>query len=313
MTITDNTESKSLLVTKKRYDVQIDGIDVCVIIDPKNNNVIQSISQMTLHIHSHAELFVCVAGEITIKMQDGTVSVSEGKGLIVPPLFPHSKIIKENENAVWCAIGFSFSKKGSAKTSELSKSLISLCNSEKPFIIDATPDFAHEIYSVCKNDDGSSSYLPALRVTTELCKILPRVRPHSEKTDGISQISNDNMDRLARLDDLISVRFMEDIRSDKVAQELFICERQLARIVKAAYGTTLHTLINDRRLETACKLLLETDICAESIGYCVGYKSKTGFYSEFKKRYGITPIAYRTQNAALRPKQLTEMPLKVFK
>ena len=58
----------------------------------------------------------------------------------------------------------------------------------------------------------------------------------------------------------------------------------------------LHQTVIDMRLKTAVKMLITSTQSAEEIGRTVGFPSKSGFYREFTKKFGIPPMQYRKQN-----------------
>ena len=55
----------------------------------------------------------------------------------------------------------------------------------------------------------------------------------------------------------------------------------------------LHQTVIDMRLKTAVKMLITSTQSAEEIGRTVGFPSKSGFYREFTKKFGIPPMQYR--------------------
>lgn len=52
-------------------------------------------------------------------------------------------------------------------------------------------------------------------------------------------------------------------------------------------------VITDRRPSVAAALLIETNQSAETISAAVVFGTKTSFYREFRRSYGITPMEYR--------------------
>ena len=51
--------------------------------------------------------------------------------------------------------------------------------------------------------------------------------------------------------------------------------------------------LNQRRLETACQLLRDTDYSISDISSQTGFSSQSYFTQIFRKFYGITPVKYR--------------------
>ena len=59
------------------------------------------------------------------------------------------------------------------------------------------------------------------------------------------------------------------------------------------YGESVHAYLLDRRMERACQLLSTTSIPVFRIAESIGYGSASQFGVEFKRRYSLSPMAYR--------------------
>lgn len=60
-----------------------------------------------------------------------------------------------------------------------------------------------------------------------------------------------------------------------------------------AVGDPPHAYIESRRLETACRLLEETDLKVSEIGEILGYSSIQVFSRAFRRFFGEPPTRYR--------------------
>ena len=69
-------------------------------------------------------------------------------------------------------------------------------------------------------------------------------------------------------------------------------------------GRTPYAYIEDRRLETACRLLLETELKIWQIAELLGYSSLQVFSRAFTRWSELRPTAYRRRYAASRPGRL---------
>lgn len=78
-----------------------------------------------------------------------------------------------------------------------------------------------------------------------------------------------------------------------------------SKLFKKNVGINLSEYINLKKLETASKMLIETDISIENIGYEVGFNHKSYFHRVFKRYYGVTPEEYR--RASSRTKKYTDI------
>ena len=99
-------------------------------------------------------------------------------------------------------------------------------------------------------------------------------------------------------------RFLGIIHSDiqtklnlpAIAQELGMSYVQLLRRFEAVVGVTPSEYIINFRLKTARELLLNTSQPIKSIALACGYQDAYYFSNAFKKRYGISPTAFRKQD-----------------
>ena len=60
--------------------------------------------------------------------------------------------------------------------------------------------------------------------------------------------------------------------------------------------TSLYAYLREYRLQTAQKLLTETDASIAEIAHRVGYENPNKFSSAFRQVFGMTPTEYRNEN-----------------
>ncbi len=90
-----------------------------------------------------------------------------------------------------------------------------------------------------------------------------------------------------------------DLSRDIVANKLNMSVGYLSQLISASVNSNFTSLINDYRVEDVKKMLLNSDFDKYSIvaiGLEAGFKSKSTFYSEFKKKTGHTPNQYKLIN-----------------
>lgn len=101
------------------------------------------------------------------------------------------------------------------------------------------------------------------------------------------------------------VKYIDDhlntkITIDQIAKELGLNACYLSTLFKKETGTTIHSYLQQKRLETAAKILAKTDHTYSSIANTLGYSSQSHFIQVFHKYYGITPAEYRRQQKSSR-------------
>lgn len=81
-----------------------------------------------------------------------------------------------------------------------------------------------------------------------------------------------------------------------LSQEINISSHQLSQFLNNNLGKNFTSYVNEFRISEACKIIASTDkLTLESIGYDVGFNSKSTFFAAFKKHTGTTPLNYQIQ------------------
>ncbi|PJZ68798.1 AraC family transcriptional regulator [Leptospira perolatii] len=86
----------------------------------------------------------------------------------------------------------------------------------------------------------------------------------------------------------------ETLKIQDLAQKLLISPHQLSRVLNETYGRNFNEFVNGYRIEEAKKLLLADEArTVLSIGYEVGFNSKSTFNAQFLRITGKTPVEWR--------------------
>lgn len=79
-----------------------------------------------------------------------------------------------------------------------------------------------------------------------------------------------------------------------LAQEINISSHQLSQFLNNSLGKNFTSFVNEYRINEACQIIASSDkLTLESIGYDVGFNSKSTFFAAFKKHTGTTPLSYQ--------------------
>ena len=84
-----------------------------------------------------------------------------------------------------------------------------------------------------------------------------------------------------------------------LAQSLDTHAQSVSKLINTHTGMNFNEYINQKRIELAKSRLLDRSnahLTVEAIGQSVGFRSKSAFYSAFKKHVGQSPNAYIKQN-----------------
>ena len=91
----------------------------------------------------------------------------------------------------------------------------------------------------------------------------------------------------------IHKHFSEDVTLEKISDNCGYSTAYTCRIFKKETGMSPMQYLNKIRLESACRLLVSTELSAIEICCECGFGSVRNFNREFKKKYGLTPLEYR--------------------
>lgn len=279
-------------ITTKECNICINNTHLKFLINCSGSGENQEgIISLTNHMHLHAELFTCDKGEVKIEVPNQTINLFPGDAVIIPASVPHSRF-NLTDDTFLSVIGIVWTKISCKEAPDTYSEISSFLSSKKPIIIRNKPELCKALDKLVTSINDDNELRLTLMFANEFIKLIDKKSTQNEhKSKG--DVSIKNIDRLVKLDYILNTKFMTSISNKQIASELFISERQLSRLVCEHYGSTLHALIINKRIETAANLLEKTNYSADSIAHLVGFKSKTVFYSDFYKVYGITPNEYR--------------------
>ena len=83
---------------------------------------------------------------------------------------------------------------------------------------------------------------------------------------------------------------------EELARKVSISTSKLTKGFSSMFGTSVHAYIIDQRLEKAASLLLESNLNVSQVAALVGYSKPSNFAAAFKKKYGVIPKNYKTEN-----------------
>ncbi len=87
--------------------------------------------------------------------------------------------------------------------------------------------------------------------------------------------------------------FREDIVIKDIAAAMYTSPGYLGAIFTKEKGMSIKDYIHTMRMNEAERLMKSTDKTISDIAYEVGYNNYNHFYTQFERRFGMTPAAYR--------------------
>ncbi|HEY5583518.1 MAG TPA: AraC family transcriptional regulator [Ruminiclostridium sp.] len=83
------------------------------------------------------------------------------------------------------------------------------------------------------------------------------------------------------------------IRLQELADIAGLSPNFLCNIFKRIVGVNIIEYINDCKINSAKKILMDTNKCVKEISFDLGFENDTYFYTLFKKKEGLSPLEYR--------------------
>ncbi|MBQ8508881.1 MAG: helix-turn-helix transcriptional regulator [Clostridia bacterium] len=285
-------EEKIQLPPRSEYSVTAENVTLRLMLDRETVIVTDDelMRLITMHTHAYAELFICTEGSITLITQNGEVRLSAGELAIIPAELPHYKAAVNNDGT-WYSVGILPIRRHSRGCRNLYRSIAGLCYADEVSIIRRRQDICRAVADIAVSEYPTDSCIPALDMMRLLLKL--GESDTIRRTASEPPPSGGEINRIAQLEHILDAHFTHDLTIEATAAQLFISPRQLTRIVKQRYGMTLHRTLLKKRVTAAARLLRESNIFAEKVGFDVGFKSKSCFYRAFREEYGMTPLEYR--------------------
>tara|TARA_R110002020_G_scaffold189446_1_gene388402 strand:- start:394 stop:1506 length:1113 start_codon:yes stop_codon:yes gene_type:complete len=91
----------------------------------------------------------------------------------------------------------------------------------------------------------------------------------------------------------------DSLTLSRVSKRLSVPARSVSVAVNRVTGRSFSDLLNDRRISLAIRLMGDDpERSLLDIMYATGFGAKSNFYTQFKRRMGMTPAAYRVRDNA---------------
>ncbi|PTS95115.1 DNA-binding protein [Pedobacter sp. HMWF019] len=153
-----------------------------------------------------------------------------------------------------------------------------------------------------------SSYIIGAVVFSFILYLIIFILLYRNKTDDLFSLSpnkysgkkvndQDASILLVRLDKMMMEKQVykdPDLKLNDLSKGIQISGHQLSQLLNDNLGKNFTTFVNEFRIQEACKIISSNDqLTLESVGYDVGFNSKSTFFAAFKKIKGTTPAVYQ--------------------
>ncbi|MBQ4120367.1 MAG: helix-turn-helix domain-containing protein [Clostridia bacterium] len=281
---------------KSILKIEIGNIIVKVILQGYRYN--ENLSYSPKHNHASFEFHIVGKGFVKLETDKGTLKLLENDSVLIHPEVFHA--FKSLETGAVVLTFLFFIEKSKKKTAVDYYSLVEqrLKSDKGVFLFlqnfqikECSTKILTNLYSESVfADERVKSWLNIL--LTEIFGVL-----NDNKTgtyENNPQLAETDM-RFFIIEDYFNEHYMEDISLKKLAERLFLSEKQTDRMIKKAFGEGFRQHLCKIRLLISKDLLTDTDKEISEIAEQVGYKSYNGFYLAFKENVKMTPNEYRVK------------------
>ena len=247
------------------------------------DGIIPRITQ--LHQHTTYEIFFVLDGTLTVNDGLGNRQFSDS-AVIIPPRYDHYSMLEINNG--YC---FYFSLRRLDKKKEKFFSRVSDALSSEISSLALSEDIMFYVTRVARSIDENAS---DERISHLLYLLFSEL---FERVASTSENAKSSQNRYIHIiETYIYNSEGRKITLGELAEKLYLCPKQVSRIIKQEYGCSFTQFVNRRKLTVACAMLKHTDLSISHIASAAGYEYENYFSTVFKKNYGVTPLQYRKIN-----------------
>lgn len=139
-------------------------------------------------------------------------------------------------------------------------------------------------------------------VSTSLLRIFPKESSKERGTRDIEELSNEEKQLAKKIEKLLDLDkvYQEPTYSRKdLANECNASEITISKVINTYFEKSFPQIMNERRVEDAKRLLVDTDAAIKTVGEEVGFNSLPSFNRVFKDMVGISPGEYRKNHLSI--------------
>ncbi len=250
------------------------------------------------HFHSCYEIHFVTEGSLELYVGDRPIILSENDICIIPPNLSHytrNTPISAKKASLLFSLGH---RKTHDNLNGGEYEVYSGIYEKMPYVKVINDSDIYEKYlKSILNVFGELSGIYKIRAlfTLMFIEITKRLSGadlvlHDNKGETPSGLENT---RIVKIENYINKNYMNDITLKDMANYLHLSKRQTDRTLEKLTGLNFGGLLLKKRMARASELILNSQVPINEIALQIGYSSYNGFYSAFKKMFGVTPSSLR--------------------
>lgn len=256
-----------------------------------------------LHLHPELQITLIQQSHGSLFVGDSISTFRPGDLFIIGPNIPHAlkndALFYENENFKAKSISIFFSKEAFGDTffqlPELAKinSLLNKAERGLRVLGDEKNSLSEKIVGIVKQK-GFDRLLSLFFILQELANY--------EKMESLSKTSfsakNNELqsEKISSVFQFIMDNYHRPIKLEEAAEIANLSVSAFCRYFKIRTRSTFARFLNEIRVSTACKQLIETEYSVSEICYQVGFNNISNFNRQFKTITGFTPSQYLSKH-----------------
>ncbi len=246
------------------------------------------------HNHAGIELIANQSGVSAILMADRSYKLKESDLLLIPSGIYHANDMDTQTGDRFCLRIYPPDSRWDS-----SNPLAALLSNMTEPICFSLPELLPLLASIrremCENLPASEDMIHLLlkQCFVHLFRWASRDILYKKDTRFYPRKSEPEKERLKKIDFFFSLRYMQPVTLRELAEYLRISPTHTNRVLRSYYGCSFLEKLRDTRLHQARILLEQSTMSVNRVANEVGYSSIAGFYSAFRKAFGLTPSEYR--------------------
>ncbi len=258
--------------------------------------------QVPEHSHTCFELHIIPAGKGWITIEGRDFDVCGGEAYITGPYIKHAQAADPDDPMEECCMRFDLLPSGERTEITLESEQI------KKYLSHCYPHVFQDRYRMAlkfeelfeEMERGEIGYrLRAqailMSVIVDMLRLVKDVQGQGASQD---RAGTEERNRVRRIVEFINKHYMEPIRIEEVSRFLFLCPKQINRLLSKSLNASFHDLLQARRLEEA-RWLITTSACSiEEVAARSGFSSHHYLYQVFRRHGLPTPAKLREKRSS---------------
>ena len=243
------------------------------------------------HFHPQHELTFIEKSSGTKFIGDYVGPYKKGELVLVRSNLPHCWKNNSNSDRLSSSIVIQWNKGIFAKVYELESVFAMLRDASKGIIFDKKD--IQKIYPEIKKTISLNKLELYVQLQNILIKLSKLPYTQLSKRSFTDDLPGKFTSRMEKIHYYIDKNYQEKIYLKDLSELVNMSEQSFSRFFTKIMGKPFFTFLNEYRIYSANKMLVDTDLSIREICYACGYESTAFFYKQFYKFNTTTPSKYR--------------------